>query len=563
MRTVVALLGVLLMARAAHPRTEARRAADLVVRHAAIWTGEAARPEASALAVVGERLVAVGSEAEVAAWIGPATRVLDLGGRRVVPGFNDAHTHFVNGGFALLGLDLRHTASPDEFARRIGAAAAALPAGRWLHLGSWDHEVWPGSPLPRREWIDAATRDVPVFLDRLDGHMGLANSRALALAGIGAATPDPPGGEIVRDPATGEPTGILRDAAMNLVYARIPPFTAAEYDEALAAALAEAARVGVTSVQDITLWEELPALERARDRGELSVRVYARTPLASWERQRDRVRAGGRGDDRLRFGGFKAYADGSLGSTTALFFEPYSDAPGSSGLLADDWFPEGIFERRVAAADRAGFQVSVHAIGERANALTLDLFARVAAADGARDRRFRIEHAQHLRAQEVRRFAALGVIASMPPIHLADDGRWAGKRLGPERVRDSYVIRSLADAGARLAFGTDWPVAPLDPLPGIAAAAGRRTLDGRHPDGWIPEQKIPVAAALAAYTAGSAYAEFAEADKGTLAAGKLADFVALSADPLTASLEALGAIRVELTVVGGRVVRDTLGAAKR
>lgn len=563
MRALVVVLGLLIAARTATAETPSGRAADLVIRHAAIWTGDASRPEAEALAVIGERLVAVGSEAEIAPWIGAATRVLDLGGQRVLPGFNDAHTHFLSGGFELLGLDLRHTASPAEFARRIGEAAARLPAGSWLHRGSWDHEVWPGAPLPRRDWIDDATREVPVFLDRLDGHMGLANSRALALAGITRETPDPPGGEIVRDAATGEPTGILRDAAMTLVASKIPTASDAEQDAALRAALAHAARAGVTSVQDVTQWSDLPAFERARARGELGVRLYLRTPLADWERQRDLVARAGRGDDRLRFGGFKAYMDGSLGSTTAYFFEPYADAPGSVGLLADDWFPEGILERRIAAADRAGFQVSIHAIGERANAMLLDLFAAVAAANGPRDRRFRIEHAQHLRPAEIARFAALGVVASMQPIHLVDDGRWAAKRLGPERVRGSYALRSLLDAGARVAFGTDWPVAPLEPLAGIAAAVARPTLDGRNPGGWIPEQKIGVREALAAYTAGSAWAEHAEADKGTLTAGKLADFVALSADPLAVPPERLGEIRVLLTVVGGRTVHDALPAAKR
>ncbi len=563
MRTLVVVVGLLLAARAGRGEAPSRPAADLVVRHAAIWTGDAARPEAEALAVVGERLVAVGSEADVAPWLGPATRVLDLGGRRVVPGFNDAHTHFLSGGFELLGLDLRHTASPEEFAQRIGAAAAKVPAGSWLHRGSWDHEVWPGAPLPRRDWIDAATREVPVFLDRLDGHMGLANSRALALAGITKETPDPPGGEIVRDPTTGEPTGVLRDAAMTLVTAKIPPASDAEQDAALRAALDHAARLGITSVQDVTQWADLPAFERARARGELTVRLYLRTPLADWERQRDLVARSGHGDDRLRFGGFKAHMDGSLGSTTAYFFEPYADAPGSVGLLADDWFPQGILEQRIAAADRAGFQVSIHAIGERANAMLLDLFAAVAAANGARDRRFRIEHAQHLRPAEIPRFAPLGVVASMQPIHLTDDGRWAGKRLGPERVRGSYALRSLLDAGARVAFGTDWPVAPLDPLAGIAAAVARPTLDGLNPGGWIPEQKIAVREALVAYTAASAYAEFAEADKGTLAPGRLADFVALTADPLAVPPERLGEIRVLLTVVGGRAVHDALPAAKR
>jgi hypothetical protein len=398
--------------------------------------------------------------------------------------------------------------------------------------------------------------DHPVFVERLDGHMGLANSKALALAKITKETADPPGGTIVRDDATGEPTGVLKDAAMNLVYAVVPPPSEAEIEDALRAAMKHAAAHGVTSIQDITMWDQWPVMKKLADRHELTVRIYARTPISSWERQRDLVRAAGAGDLWLRFGGFKAYADGSLGSSTALFFEPYSDAPQTSGLHSDDWFPEGILEQRVIGADQAGLQVSIHAIGERANAEVLDLYERVAKLDGPRDRRFRIEHAQHLRSREVPRFAALGVIASMQPFHEADDGRWADKRLGAERSKDSYVFRSLLDSGAKLAFGSDWPVAPLDPILGLAAAVTRRTLDGKNPGGWHPDQKLSVEEALRAYTVDAAYAEFAEQDKGSLAAGKLADFVLLSEDPFAIAPERLDQIRIDRTVVGGRVVYE-------
>ena len=545
--------------------------ADLVVRHARIWTGQPPSPSGenataapTALAVVGEGLVAVGSEADIAPYIGPATRVLDAGGRRLLPGFIDSHTHFLSGGESLLGADLRLAASREEFVAKLAEYIRKIPAGRWITNVTWDHERWPGAPLPTREWIDAVSGDHPVFISRLDGHMALANSQALAAAGITRATANPDGGEIVRDPATGEPTGILKeDGAMNLVFQVLPERSPAELDEFLAAALGEAARLGITSVVDFGSWTDWPAYERAHAAGKLTVRVSFRTPLATWERQRDlvaqRATAGGdagRGDVWLSLGGFKAYVDGSLGSSTALFFEPYADAPETSGIFSADMFPEGALERRVAAADAAGFQTSIHAIGERGNATILDVYARVAQANGARDRRLRIEHAQHLRPGDVRRFAELGVVASMQPVHLADDGRWAEKRLGAERSHDSYVFRSLLDAGVHLAFGTDWPVAPLDPMQGIAAAVTRCTLDGKHPGGWHPEQKISVAEALAAYTSGSAYAAFAEAGRGTLAPGKLADFVLLSDDPFAVAPETLESLHAVLTVVGGRIVFD-------
>lgn len=532
----------------------AQQKADLVLFNGVIWTGTRQHPMAEAIAVRGERIVAVGENEEVQSLIGPRTRVVDLQGRLVLPGFIDNHTHFISGGFQLLSVDLRDARDEKEFARRIGEKARSLPEGRWITGGSWDHERWPGAALPRKELIDPVTPHHPVFVTRLDGHMGLANSLALKLAGITKETPDPPGGRIVRDPQTGEPTGILKDAAMNLVRRVIPPPTPAEMDEALRAAMNEAARVGVTSIQDITTWSDWAVYKRFHRRGELTVRITARTPITEWERQRDLRQKEGPGDEWLRLGGLKGFVDGSLGSTTALFFEPYLDAPQTSGLLHEEMLPEGIMQRRVAAADRAGLPVSIHAIGDKANKILLDIYEQVIQENGVRDRRFRIEHAQHLRPEDIPRFAQLGVIASMQPYHAIDDGRWAEKRIGRERCRTTYAFRSLLDAGAVLTFGSDWPVAPLDPLLGIYAAVTRRTIDGAHPRGWFPEQRITVEEAVRAYTVNNAYAEFAEKEKGSLEPGKLADMVVLSKDIFSIPPEQIPTAKVMMTIVGGRIV---------
>jgi len=531
-----------------------REEAELVLLGGRVWTGDPRQPQAEAVAIGDGRILAVGRAESVRALIGPRTRVLNVHGRLVLPGFIDNHTHFLDGGFHLLSVDLRDARDPQEFARRIAERAKTLPPGRWITGGQWDHELWPGAPLPRKEWIDPYTPNTPVFVTRLDGHMGLANSAALRQAGITRQTPDPPGGTIVRDPQTGEPTGILKDAAMSLVYRVIPEPSDHEYDEALRAALREAARFGVTSIQDITEWAHWPVYRRAHQRGELTVRVYARTPIPEWERQRELVAREGAGDQWLRLGGFKGFVDGSLGSTTALFFEPYADAPQTSGLLHSQMFPEGIMKQRIAAADRAGFQCSIHAIGDKANALVLDIFEEVIRENGPRDRRFRIEHAQHLRPQDIPRMARLGVIASMQPYHAIDDGRWAEKRIGRERCKTTYAFRSLLDAGVRVTFGSDWPVAPLNPLLGIYAAVTRRTLDGKNPNGWFPEQKITVEEAVRAYTIWGAYAEFAETVKGSIEVGKVADLVVLSRDIFAIPPEEIAQVEVLYTIVGGRII---------
>lgn len=527
--------------------------AELVLVSAKIWTGDPAKPEAEALAVRGGRIVAVGSNADVAPLRGPKTRVLDARSRRVVPGFIDGHTHMTMGGLNLLAVDLRTTKDPADFTRRLAGFAKTRPPGQWITDGAWDHEQWEPPRLPTKELLDPAAGDRPVCLQRQDGHMIVCNSLALKLAKITRETPDPPGGVIVRD-AKGDPTGVLKDAAMYAIAAVRPARTETEVEEALKAAMTEAARVGVTSVQDLPgNPRDLDAWEKLRAAGALTVRVNYRPSLSSWEKARDR-RAAMKNDEWLRLGGVKGFADGSLGSSTAVFFEPFSDDPNNRGVFAAEAIPLGKLEERVAGADRAGLQVEIHAIGDRANAEILDLFERVVKANGPKDRRFRIEHAQHVRPADIPRFAVLSVIASMQPYHAADDGRWCGRRIGPERSKTTYAFRALLDAKARVAFGSDWDVAPLSPVLGIAAAVTRRTIDGKNPNGWVPEQKITAAEALCAYTAAAAYAAFEENEKGTLAVGKLADFVVLSADPLSVRPEELEKIEVETTVLGGRVV---------
>jgi predicted amidohydrolase YtcJ len=532
--------------------------ADLVIVNARVRTLDPKTPDAEAVAVYGNRVAAVGTSAEVRAMAGPRTRVVDANGALVLPGFNDAHVHFLSGGFQLSSVDLRDAATPREFAERIRRFSEKLPQGRWVTGGDWDHERWPNvngaAPLPTKELIDSFTPDRPVFVNRLDGHMALANSHALKLAGVTRDTPDPPGGQIVRDAKTGEPTGVLKDAAMSHVWKVVPEPSLAEKLEAARAATAHAAAHGVTSVQDMSAGADVGVYQTLLERGELKTRVYAVSPLPAWERL---GRVGVRrafGSDMLRVGGLKAFADGSLGSTTALFFEPYLDAPNTSGLPGDEMFPEGEMLKRVQGADAAGLQVMIHAIGDKANDSILTIFEQVEKQNGARDRRFRIEHAQHIRAQDIPRFARGRVVASMQPYHCIDDGRWAEKRIGRERAKGTYAFRSLLDAGAVLAFGSDWSVAPLDPVLGIYAAVTRRTLDGRNPRGWVPEQKITIEEAVRAFTVGSAYAEFAEQVKGTITPGKLADLVILSEDVFKIDPAAIEQVRVRMTVVDGRVV---------
>lgn len=530
-------------------------APDIIIVNAVVRTMDPTRPAAEAIAIHGNRIAGVGSNKEITSLAGPKTRVIDAKKRLVLPGFNDSHVHFLSGGFQLSSVDLRDAGTREEFAERIRRFASNLPSGRWITGGDWDHERWPDAKLPTRELIDRFTPNTPVFVNRLDGHMALANSLALKLAGVTSQTTDPAGGVIVRD-AKGEPTGILKDAAQSFVWKVIPP---ASFEEKLAAARAAtnyAAQLGVTSVQDVSAGSDVSVYQELLDRGELKTRIYAITSLPNWERL---SRAGIRahfGSEMLRVGGLKAFADGSLGSTTALFYDPYKDAPETSGIPSDEMFPEGAMLERVRGADRAGLQVLIHAIGDRANDLILSIFEQVEKENGTRDRRFRIEHAQHIRPQDIPRFGRDKVIASMQPYHAIDDGRWAEKRIGKERAKTTYAFRSLLDSGATLAFGTDWTVAPLNPMLTIYGAVTRRTIDGKNPNGWVPEQKISIEEAIRAYTSGSAYAEFQDRVKGTIAPGKLADVVILTQDIFKINPNEIENVKVAMTIVDGRVVYE-------
>ncbi len=527
--------------------------ASLVVTNAAVWSGTGPAGRHQAIAVRGDRILAVGSMADVAPFIGAATKEIDAAGNLVLPGFNDSHAHLLLGGYQLLSADLRGARSMVEFAALVAARAHALPPGKWLTGGNWDDGAWPDKRLPAKEDIDPYTPATPVFVTRSDLHMGLANSAALSLAGVTAAMPDPVGGAIVRRP-NGEPTGILKDAALDLVRRAIPPPSADDSLAAVAKAAALAASLGVTSLQDMAVgetWENWRIFQAFRERREMTVRLCVRMPLAEWSA--DRQAPGGIQDEWLRLGGVKSFVDGSLGSATALFFAPYDDEPDNRGLLMHQ---PAELANQLAVADGAGLQAAVHAIGDRANSILLDVFTAVAARNGARDRRFRVEHAQHLAVADIARMAALGVIAAVQPSHVVDDGRWAERRIGAERAKFAYPFRSLLDAGVILAFGSDWPVASLDPLAGIQAAVTRRLGVGYSPEGWHPEQRIGVAEAVRAYTAAAAYAEFAEADKGVLAPGKSADFVVLSHDIFVLPPEEIAAAKVLCTVCGGKVVYE-------
>ena len=526
---------------------------DLVV-YGRVWTGDSARPWVGAVAVAGDTVQAVGDSAAIARLAGPTTRVLANGAAMVVPGFMDGHLHFTDGGFQLAGVDLRPANTPEEFVARLKAFALERQPGEWILGGDWDHERWPGAPLPRREWIDSVTQHNPVFVNRLDGHMGLANTAALRAAKITRATKDIPGGVIVRDPRTGEPTGILKDEAMGPVQRAVPQPTDAQRDAALRRALVYAAAKGVTAFAHVSVAPaDLGTYFRAREAGALTARAALYFPLETWHAVADTIAKLGRGDDWVWIGGVKGYVDGSLGSTTALFYAPYNDDPTTSGLLVT---PEDSLRVWIGAADSAGLQVAIHAIGERANGLILDIYDSVARAHGPRDRRFRIEHAQHLRRQDIDRIAQTGVIASMQPYHAIDDGRWAEKRIGPERIKATYAFRSLLSRKAHLAFGSDWTVSPIDPILGVYAAVTRRTLDGKHPSGWVPEEKIGVEEALRAYTSENAYGMFAERTRGRLAPGYKADLVLLDQDLTRIPPEAIERARVRATVVGGRVVYE-------
>ena len=552
--------GALFLAGACAAQT--KPVADLIIINGKVWTVDKSLPTAQAVAVLGDRIVAVGSTPQIDAWRGPHTQVIDARGKLVLPGFNDSHVHFVSGGMQLDNVQLKDANSAQEFARLIGERAKITPRGGWILGGNWDETKWTPPNIPTKHLIDKLTPDNPVFVTRYDGHMGVANSLALQLAGITTHTQDPAGGTIVRD-AQGNPTGALKDAAADLVYKVIPPLTHDQRVRIVKRAMAYAASLGVTSVQHMSAdYEDIAVYDELLQRGELITRIYAAPPISNVN---DLTKIGVRhafGGPYLRIGALKGFADGSLGSGTAYFYEPFLNQGDNHGLLSDEMHPVSLMRDRMLSADAGGLQLCTHAIGDQGIAMILDLYAEVAKGHGEADRRFRIEHAQHMAAKDFARFAELRVIASVQPYHAIDDGRFAEAHIGHDRSSRTYAFRTFLDHGVRLSLGTDWEVAPLDPMQTVYAAVTRATLDGKNPGGWFPEQKLTVPETIEAYTMGSAYAEFQEQVKGSITPGKLADLVMLSDDIFTMQPEKIRDVHVLKTILGGKVVFDASTAAK-
>ncbi len=524
--------------------------ARVAVFNAHIWTGDTARPWAEAMAISGDTLIFVGDSATCKNFISDSTEVIDAGGQMIVPGFIDAHVHMLDGGYSLLAVQLRDVASKKDFISRIAAYARTLPPGVWITGGIWNHQNW-GGELPQASWIDSVTPNNPLWLSRTDGHIGLANSAAMKIAGVTDDIKDIPGGEVYRD-QYGKITGIFKDNAMGVIAVNITQPPASIKDKSMEAAMKLFASSGITSIQNMGYdWSEQEVFQRMHDQGKLTLRIYSVMPLSDWARLRDTVKTKGNGDKWLKIGGLKGYVDGSLGAHTAAMLEPFSDKPSDKGLLVT---PRDSLFKFIKEADANGLQVMIHAIGDRAIRTQLDVFEAVARDNGPRDRRFRIEHLQHIHSDDIKRVADLHVIASMQPYHAIDDGSWAENFIGMERSRTTYAFNSLESAGVTLAFGSDWFVAPPSPLEGIYAAVTRRTLDNKNPGGWIPEQKISVEQALKAYTNGGAYASFEEHSKGSLEKGKLADFVMLDQDLFKVLPEKIKDVKITATYVGGKKV---------
>ena len=523
-----------------------RSDADVIVVNANIHTLDPERPQARALAVSTGRIIAVGGEEDVRALAGDQTQTIDAGGRLLLPGFNDAHVHFIAGAEELVGVDLRSARDERDMVRRVADHARSIPPGEWITGGYWDHEAWTGGRLPTRNLLDEAAPITPVFVKRLDGHMALANSEALRRAGVHEDFAAPAGGAVIRE-ASGSLTGLLKDAAMDVVTRAIPPLSADGLLVRARAALRHAAELGVTSIQDMTASaEEFSVYEALLASGELTARI------SSMQNYDGEHAVGSRKSDWLARGGRKFFSDGSMGSSTAAFFEAYSDDASNSGLLMHD---PGELERLIVDTDAHGIQPVVHAIGDRANALVLDILERLHARRGGRPGwRPRIEHAQAVRPGDRARFARLGVVVSLQPSHCIDDMRWAEARIGRTRCATAYNVRSFVDSGAHVAFGTDWFVAPLNPMLGLYAAVTRQFADGTPGGGWFPEERIPLQRAVECYTRGSAYAEFTDDRKGMLRPGFLADLVVLSRDIFTSPAREILETRPVLTMVGGRVV---------
>ncbi len=536
-------------------------------RNGRIYTNDPQHPWAEALAVRGEMLLAAGSNADVENAAGKAAEVIDLHGAFIMPGFNDAHVHLGAAGQAALSVPLLGARSIEEVQQRIRSRLGEYKPGEWITGAGWDYTLWPDKKFPNRRQLDAVAADRPMFFTHVSGHVAVANSLALKLAGITRDTPNPSGGEIERD-AVGEPTGMLKEGpAMSLVQSKIPPASPERRRKGIGLALADLAKNGVTSIQDNSLvdalgkpssdagrdtWDDFRVYRQLKDEGKLAARITEWLPFtAPLERLEAMRREGGTSDPWLKTGALKMVTDGAMGSRTAAMFAPYSDDPSNSGILIME--PDKLRQLAIER-DKAGFQLNFHAIGDRANRIALEVFEAVAKANGPRDRRDRIEHAQVVAPEDFSRFAKLQIIASMQPSHETTDMRWAESRLGPERSKGAYAWASMLKNNVRLAFGTDYPVEVVSPLRGLYACVTRELDGGGPPGGWQPQEKISLEDCIRAYTSGSAYAQFEEGKKGELKAGEYADFIVLSSDLTKISPGDYVKTEVLRTVVGGRTV---------
>jgi len=536
-----------------------QEAADLVILNGKVLTIDTDNPLAEAIAVVDDKITDVGTNSRIRKLIDPEkTQIIDASGRLVIPGFNDAHVHF--GPLDPDFIELRYTTDPSTITAKVKAQVAKSIPGELIRGGHWEHEMFITREWPTKELIDKVSPDNPVVLARADGHSRLVNSYVLKKSGITKNTPDPFGGEIQRDPVTGEPTGILKETAMDLINTgdvktqRSPEDEAEKTWQGYLLAMKEARELGVTSVQNAGS-EDFEAYEKLQKEGELTCRIDIGKPLTGDTDILNKYKelSGKYPDsgDWIRFGYLKAFIDGSMGSGTALMFEPYNDEPSTSGLAMWNYDE---FENMVLTADKMGFQIGVHAIGDKGNNWILNAFEKAQQVNGKRDSRHRDEHTQTLQSSDIPRFAKLGVIPSMQPTHCISDKKFYEKRIGTERSKGAYAWRSLVDAGSVLAFGTDYQVEPLNPIEGLYAAVTRKERRGEDGEGWFPEQKLTMEEAIKFYTLGSSFAQFMENRKGMIKEGFLADIVIVDKDLLTIPENEIMSTRVDYTIVGGKVV---------
>lgn len=525
---------------------------ETLFRNGHIYTNDPAAPWAEAILVRGEEILAVGNDDELSALAGKGAVTVDLEKHFVMPGFNDAHVHLGGAGEDWLSVRLFGVKTVGELQNRLATAVAEHKPGEWITGAGWDHTMWPEKKFPNRRQLDEVSPKNPVILTHVSGHVAIANSLALQLAGVDKSTPGPSGGEIEKDD-TGNPTGMLKEgAAMRLVESKIRPATSEQRRHGIELALADVARNGVTSVQDNSAWEDFLTYRALKNDGKLTVRITEWLPFAApLEKLEQMRRDGGTTDPWLRTGALKMVTDGALGSRTAAMLAPYSDDAKTSGIMTME---PGKLRELAIERDKAGFQLNFHAIGDRANQVSLDAFEAAAKANGPRDRRDRIEHAQVVAARDFARFARLQVIASMQPSHETSDMRWAEQRVGPERVKGAYAWATMQKFGVRLAFGTDYDVEPISPFRGLYACVTRELPEGGPKDGWQPQEKISLDDCIRAYTSGSAYGEFMEGKKGELKEGEFADFIVLSDDLTKSEPSQYTKTKVLRTVVGGRTV---------